>query len=98
MTLPKNRYPHNFKRWHDIRIDEYATAKALADEQMRAELYEKFSVVARKYMALQNSKDGYTVIIAQSPAELMREGEALNHCVGRMGYDVRQDRALLEVD
>lgn len=24
MDEEKNRYPHNFKRWHDIRIDEYA--------------------------------------------------------------------------
>ena len=26
-------------------------------------------------------------MIAQSPAELIREGELLDHCVGRMGYD-----------
>ena len=23
MEENKNRYPHNFKQWHDIRIDEY---------------------------------------------------------------------------
>ena len=28
MTEDKNRYPHDFKRWHDIRIDEYNTARA----------------------------------------------------------------------
>lgn len=27
------------------------------------------------------------VVIAKSPAELIREGSILNHCVGRMDYD-----------
>jgi len=40
------------------------------------------------YIALQKvKKDGLAVIIAASPAELMREGELLNHCVGKMNYD-----------
>lgn len=92
MNLPKNRFPHDFKRWHDIRIDQYCSAKALADERERAELYKQFAAVAEKYMALQNQKDGYTVIIATSPAELMREGELLNHCVGKMNYDQKMVR------
>lgn len=88
MTEEKNRYPHDFQRWHDIRIDEYATAKALKDEQERKELYDKFSLVAEKYLPMQkNNKGDYVVVIAKSPAELIREGEKLHHCVGRMGYD-----------
>lgn len=44
--------------------------------------------LASKYMPLQNTANGaYVVYLAQSPAELVREGEALRHCVGRMGYD-----------
>ena len=35
MTEDKNRYPHDFKRWHDIRIDEYNTAKAMKDAEER---------------------------------------------------------------
>lgn len=31
----------------------------------------------------------FAVIIAKSPTELIREGEILNHCVGRMNYDQR---------
>ena len=27
------------------------------------------------------------IIIAKSPADLIKEGEILHHCVGRMGYD-----------
>ena len=88
MNEDKNRYPHNFKKWHDIRIDQYHTAKALKDEQERKELYTKFEQVANKYLALQrNLKDDFVVIIAKSPSELIHEGDFLHHCVGRMNYD-----------
>lgn len=90
MTEEKNRYPHDFKRWHDIRIDQYATKKADEDKEKRKELYAQFTAVAEKYLALQGkSNEEYAVFIARSPAELIREGEILNHCVGRMNYDQR---------
>lgn len=88
MTEAKNRYPHDFKRWHDIRIDEYHTAKALKDEADRKELCDKFKAIAEKYLPLTNvNNSGYIAIISMSPSELAKEGEALHHCVGRMGYD-----------
>ena len=31
--------------------------------------------------------EDFVVIIAKSPAELIKEGEVLHHCVGRMNYD-----------
>ncbi len=90
MSLPKNRYPHDFKRWHDIRIDEYNTAKALKDTEDRKELYAKFASIAEKYVSLQkNGDDTFVVMIARSPQDLIREGDALDHCVGRMNYDQR---------
>ena len=90
MTEEKNRFPHDFKRWHDMRIDQYATKKAEEDKEKRKELYAKFAAVAEKYLALQGkSNEEYAVFIARSPAELIREGEILNHCVGRMNYDQR---------
>jgi hypothetical protein len=100
MSLPKNRFPRDFKRWHDIRIDQYATAKAEADEKERAEMYKQFAVIAEKYTALQNVKSrnrnkansGYAIFIAKSPAELIREGDVLKHCVGRMNYDKKMIR------
>lgn len=88
MSIPKNRYPHDFKRWHDIRIDEYRTARALKDEEERKELYTKFADVATKYLPLQRYKeDTFIAVIAKSPDELIREGDLLHHCVGRMNYD-----------
>lgn len=87
MSLPKNRKPIEFQRWHDIRTDEYRTQKALADEKERAEMYAKFAVIAEKYLPLQHDKSGeFVAIIAKSPGELLREGEILHHCVGGMGY------------
>lgn len=88
MTENKNRFPHDFKRWHDIRIDEYDTAKALKDEQERKALYDRFAAVASKYLGLEyDKKSVYIAIIAQKPSDLIHEGELLHHCVGRMGYD-----------
>ena len=90
MTLPKNRYPHDFKRWHDIRIDEYRTAKAIKDEEERKEMYRQFALIAEKYLPMQRDmKDAFIVVIARSPADLIREGDMLHHCVGRMNYDQR---------
>ena len=66
MAEDKNLLPHDFKRWHDIRI----------------------AAVAEKYLSLQHAKrSAFICIIAHSPADLIREGEMLHHCVGRMGYD-----------
>lgn len=93
MTQDKNPYPHDFKRWHDIRIDEYRSAKALKDAEQRKELYAQFAVVANKYLPLQrNLHDAFIVIIARSPADLIKESEILHHCVGRMNYDQRMIR------
>ena len=88
MTEKKNCFPHDFMRWHDVRVDEYHTAKALADAEEKKDMYEKFSKVAEKYSKLQYTENGaYMIVIAKSPEELIKEGEKLRHCVGRMGYD-----------
>jgi hypothetical protein len=88
MSLDKNKIPHNFQKWHDVRIDEYNTEKLKADKKERKAFYKKFATVADKYISLQrNLKDEFVTLIAQSPADLINEGEKLNHCVGRMNYD-----------
>lgn len=88
MSDTKNKFPRDFKYWHDVRADEYRTAKALDDERIRKELYENFGKVASKYLGLQyDKKNDFLVFIAKSPDDLKREGERLHHCVGKMGYD-----------
>ena len=88
MTKDRNKIPHNFAHWHDIRIDQYNTAKIKKDEEERLEFYKQFANIAEKYISLQSDKnENYAVIIAKSPADLIKEGEILHHCVGRMNYD-----------
>ena len=88
MSIDRNRYPHDFMRWHDIRIDEADTKRMENDKKERAEFYKKFNAVAEKYLPMQKDKNAaYLVIIAKSPAELKAEGRALHHCVGSMGYE-----------
>lgn len=88
MSEKKNCFPHDFMHWHDVRIDEYNTAKAIKDAEERKALYDKFSKVAEKYSGLQYNENGaYMIVIAKSPEELINEGKMLNHCVGRMNYD-----------
>lgn len=98
MSENKNRIPHDFMYWHDVRVEEYRTVKAFRDEEARkikaekdakekAELYEKFSKVAEKYANLSKEDGAFVVILAQSPAELVNEGAILKHCVGHLGYD-----------
>ena len=90
MSEDKNRFPHDFRYWHDMRIDQYATARAEADRKAKQELDEKFASIAQKYLPLEHDKrSAFICVIAHSPADLIREGEMLNHCVGRMNYDQR---------
>lgn len=88
LSLIKNKFPKNFKKWHDIRIDQYNAKKALEDEKKRKQLYNQFRQIANKYSSMQRDlEDNYCVVIAKSPADLIKEGETLHHCVGRMNYD-----------
>ena len=88
MTKDKNLVPHDFKFWHDTRINEYQSKKAELDKKERAKFYKQFEDIANKYISMQRDwKDNYIVLIAKSPADLINEGNKLHHCVGSMGYD-----------
>ena len=58
-------------------------------EKEKRELTENFLKAAKKYLPLAGftEDEHYAIFIAQSPAELVKEGNALSHCVGRSGYD-----------
>ncbi len=88
MSVNKNRFPHDFMKWHDIRIDEADSKRAKEDRKKKREFYKTFSGVAEKYHPLEiDGGDTFVMLIAKSPAELQKEGKKLNHCVGKMGYD-----------
>lgn len=108
MNSERNRYPHDFFRWHDVRIEEYRTMRFADEKRERAERdarlkkelaerFEKFGEIARKYLNLNKNGHLYSVAIAMSPAELVREGKVLHHCVGQMGYDRKfaEERSLI---
>lgn len=90
MSQKQNLFPSDFRRAHDIRIQQYSEQKAIEDANKKQELLQKFAEVAEKYLPLQhNKRSAFICVIAKSPADLIREGEMLHHCVGRMNYDVR---------
>ena len=90
MTLKRNLFPKDFTYQHDLRIAQYAEQKAIEEANQKQELMQKFCEVAEKYLPLQhNKRSAFICVIAKSPADLIREGELMHHCVGRMNYDVR---------
>ena len=83
---PKNHMPHDFRHWHDLRINEYAEKQAAEDAALREALNNEFARTAQRYESLELYGQKYNVIIARTPAELVKEGAVLHHCVGKMGY------------
>lgn len=63
-------------------------------EQEKRDLAESFLKAAEKYLPLAGftEDEHYAIFIARSPAELIKEGNALSHCVGRSGYDLKMAR------
>lgn len=89
MTDVKNVFPKDFEYWSKIRLNQYATLKAEQDAKLQKELTERIKKIADKYEALTLAGDNYVVLIADSKQALIKEGEFLHHCVGRMDYDQR---------
>ena len=98
----KIRYPHDFKRWHDIRTEEESVLRQEEERKLKREqaqqlrkekrqLVKDFMNAAKKYLPLDGftEDEHYAVFIAKSPAELIKEGNSLSHCVGRGTYERR---------
>ncbi len=83
----KNIFPKDFNRMHDTRIAEYESLKAIIDREKRKELYESFAKAGEKATAYELSDGDYSLVAPRDICELKTEGEILEHCVGRMGYD-----------
>lgn len=101
MGEDKNLLPHNFKRWHDERIEQYRTLwyaelekqrkeQLIKEEKERAKKVSQFKAISEKYSPLTGcTQNGLIIVIASSPADLVKEGQALNHCVGGITYTNR---------
>jgi conserved domain protein (fragment) len=98
MSKKQNLLPADFHKWHNIRIQQYSKAKAIAEAKNKPELMKKFAEVAEKYLPLQhNKRSAFICVIPKSIADLIHEGEMLHHCVGRMDYNERfaQEESLI---
>lgn len=85
----KNVYPKDLKRMHDLRVNEFAALEAKNDREKRKKLYADFAARSRELKRLEWTSDDYAVIIPDDVSDLIREGEVLHHCVGKMGYDLK---------
>ena len=87
LTDTKNIYPYDFYRMHDLRIAEYESVMAKEDAERAKILAEQFEKKAQKAKRFEWEDGTYVAIIPSQIQELVAEGNALGHCVGRMGYD-----------
>lgn len=86
MRDTKNSMPNDFDEMHDIRTAEYASLKAKLDKKAAAELNRKIKATASAY-GFDFSNKKFTVLYPHCQSDFKREGTAMHHCVGRMGYD-----------
>ena len=89
MTDTKNLYPLDWQYWHDVRMNQYATAVANEKRTAKAALTRRIKAKAKEYAALLMQDVDFHIKLATCKKDLVKEGEALHHCVGRMDYDQR---------
>lgn len=86
--------PKNFWEMHHLYIPQYEEHKReiehKANEKKYRSISEKMKETAKKIMFVEQQSKDFTTILAKSKADLIDEGEALHHCVGRMYYDEKQ--------
>lgn len=85
----KNLLPNDFKRMHDIRIDEAKSKRVIKKAEERKKFEESFYKKCMGYTDLQDVGNEYQIIIPLHIIDLVNEGESLHHCVGKMGYDTK---------
>lgn len=90
-------FPHNFREMHDNYTTQYfewvSNQEKNKAKKEAATLNLRMASMAKKFAFLGDfSLDGICVVVAKSKMELIDEGAALHHCVGKMGYDKRQAR------
>ena len=80
LTDTKNIYPKDFRRMHNLRTNQWGAKK----EKIKIAPFKK---AVKGYKKFETDGRFYVIVIPNVPADLRKEGEALDHCVGHMGYD-----------
>lgn len=88
LTDTKVLYPYNFSQMHDLRTAEYDSVIQKENAEKAVSFAKDFKNVADKARKFaEYDSEEYMLLIPQTLDDLKSEGEALSHCVGRMGYD-----------
>jgi hypothetical protein len=85
----KVAFPYEFRRMHDLRILQMNSMKAAEDRKAKKEMVERFRDRAKDLKRFEKTADAFCIIIPTNPDDLKKEGTALHHCVGVMGYDLK---------
>lgn len=80
LTDTKNIYPKDFRRMHDLRINQWDSKKSAARNK-------DFKKAVKKYKPYECQGEKFVIIIPNKVEDLKREGRELSHCVGQMGYE-----------
>lgn len=81
LTDTKNSYPKDFQYWHDFYINQMETDK-------NKDIDIKIKEQANKYKRiLKPINDEIKMSFPNCTLDFINEGDALHHCVGRMGYN-----------
>ena len=83
----KNIFPYDFKRMHDMRIAEHDSVMEKENAEKKKKLYADFAAKAHDAKCYEYQSNGFAAVIPERIGDLVREGRALSHCVGQMGYD-----------
>lgn len=76
-------FPSHFEEAHDLRIRQLAARK----EKMKSAERRQFKKQCDKFRPYETQSAELMIVLPHAVIDLVKEGEALDHCVGRMGYD-----------
>lgn len=80
----EEKFPKNLRAAHD-RVSDALTAIRIEQKKVGTHKERRtFAEMKKKYAPLEWKNGEYCIVIPESPAELVREGAVLHHCVG--GY------------
>ncbi len=73
--------PRDLKQSHDLLIERYNIVKSDIENKISKQAFEHINRWFKEYR-----KDGLCIKVPQERADLLREGQALSHCVGGDSY------------
>lgn len=85
----KNLYPRDFRRMHDLRVNEWNREKARRNKKENRRLRDRFRTAAVNYQKYAFEDEVFCIVIPKGIWDLKHEGRVLDHCVGKMGYDMK---------